>query len=119
MDFILENKKTASPLNRRSCFSLSGAQLEGRALRTFAFGGRTVAATHLNGIQRTAVLRAGVIRAGIHRAAYTGVTGPFFVDIHIKPSFLWMGLVWSSALCFIPLADGIFLTFLKTLVLVD
>ena len=77
-------------------FALFPAQLEGSALGALAFGGGAVAAAHLDGLQRTAVLRTGVIGAGVHRTADTGVTGLLLIHI-TKTSLYRMALVWCGS----------------------
>jgi hypothetical protein len=72
-------------------FALFPAQLEGSALGALAFGGGAVAAAHLDGVQRAAVLSAGVVGAGVHRALDAGVAGLTGLVVHNdKPSlFGW------------------------------
>ena len=72
------------------------AQLERGTFGAFTFGGGAVAAAHLDGLQRTAVLRTGVIGAGVHRTADTGVTGLLLIHI-TKPSLYRMALVWCGS----------------------
>ena len=68
-------------------FPLFRAQLEGGALSTLTLGRGAVAAAHLDGLQRAAVLGAGVIGTGVHRALDAGVAGLIVVH-NCKPSLL-------------------------------
>ena len=72
-------------------FPLFRAQLEGGALGALALGGGAVAAAHLDGVQRAAVLGSGVVSTGVHRAANTGVAGSLVVHVHTinPPCFGW------------------------------
>ena len=72
-------------------FPLFRAQLERGALGALALGGGAVAAAHLDGVQRAAVLSAGVVGAGVHRALDAGVAGLTGLVVHNdKPSlFGW------------------------------